>query len=289
MRDRWHKDGSTLRHPAEVTMRADERKDCTGEGLTLPDWLAPLLLSPLVGSFLGVLIRRIPRGEPVTLSRSRCEACRRTLSAADLVPLLSHLILRGCCRGCGAPIAPFHWRVELAAAGVALWVVLWATLSVGDFHLTGRIWANCTLGWTLLALVWIDLEHGRLPDLLTLPLVVAGLTATWVLEPWALADHAIGALVGYAVFRFLAVVYRVWRGREGLGGGDAKLLAAAGAWVGWQGLNSVVVIAALVGLATALARRSTGEPLGAATAVPFGPGLALGLWLVRLHAGVLAG
>jgi leader peptidase (prepilin peptidase)/N-methyltransferase len=264
-------------------MRTGGRKDRRRGGTTLPDWLAPLLLSPLVGSFLGVLIRRLPRGEPVALSRSHCESCGRTLGAAELVPLLSHLAFRGRCRGCKARIAPFHWRVELAAIGVALWAVL----AAGEMGPVSRTWADCALGWTLLALIWIDLEHGRLPDVLTLPLVVAGLAATWALEPWAVTDHAVGALAGYAAFRLLAVAYRAWRGREGLGGGDAKLLAAAGAWVGWQGLDLVLLIAALAGLATALARRRPGEPLGAATSVPFGPALALGLWLVRLYAAAL--
>ncbi len=264
-------------------MRTGGRKDRAGEGMTLPDWLAPLLLSPLVGSFLGVLIRRLPRGEPVALSRSRCESCGRTLSAAELVPLLSHLASRGRCLGCRARIASFHWKVELAALGVALWAVL----ATGELGSAARLWADCAMGWTLLALIWIDLEHGRLPDVLTLPLVVAGLAVTWALEPWAVTDHAIGVLTGYAAFRLLAVAYRAWRGREGLGGGDAKLLAAAGAWVGWQGLDLVLLIAALAGLATALMRRRPGEQLGAATSVPFGPALALGLWLVRLHAGIL--
>ncbi|MBP0494946.1 prepilin peptidase [Pararoseomonas indoligenes] len=253
-----------------------------------PEWLAPLFLAPFVGSFLGVLIRRLPRGEPVALSRSRCEACGRNLGALDLVPLVSHAALRGRCRGCAAPIPSFHWKVELAALGVALWVVLGAVLAPGDAG-PGRLWADLALGWTLLALAWIDLEHGRLPDVLTLPLVVGGLGATLALEPWALTDHAIGAVLGYAAFRLVALAYRAWRGREGLGGGDAKLLAAAGAWVGWQGLDAVVVIAALAGLATALVRRRPGEPLGATTSLPFGPGLAFGLLLVRLHGGALTG
>lgn len=246
--------------------------------MTLPAWLPPLLLAPFVGSFLGVLVRRLPRGEPVVVARSRCESCGRTLGPAELVPLASYALLRGRCRGCAAPIAPFHPGVELAALAVALWAVLAA-----DGAPPARLWADLGLGWTLLALAWIDLEHGRLPDVLTLPLVVAGLLATWAVEPAALLDHALGAVLGYAAFALLTLAYRAWRGREGLGGGDAKLLAAAGAWVGWGGLDLVVVIGALAGLATALLLRRPGVPLGAATAVPFGPGLALGLWLVRLH------
>jgi len=247
---------------------------------TLPAWLPPLLLAPFVGSFLGVLIRRLPRGEPVVWTRSRCEACGRTLRAAELVPLASFAVQRGRCRGCGAPIAPFHWRVELAATAVVASVLLLEGTAAG----AGRIWADCVLGWALLALAWIDLEHGRLPDALTLPLVVAGLAATALIEPVAVLDHALGAVLGYAAFRLLAAAYRALRGRAGLGGGDAKLLAAAGAWVGWQGLDGVLIVGASAGLATALLRRRPGEALGAGTAVPFGPGLAVGIWLVRLHA-----
>ncbi len=242
-----------------------------------PAWLLPILVAPFVGSFLGVLIRRLPRGAPVGLARSRCESCARPLGAADLVPFLSHALLRGRCRTCRAPIAPFHWHVELAAVLVAAWAVL----AAGDD--VGRAWADCALGWSLLALAWIDLGTGRLPDVLTLPLVVAGLVATTILDPAAMAGHAIGAAAGYGAFRLLALAYRAWRGREGLGGGDAKLLAAAGAWVGAAALGEVVLIGALAGLATAPLRRARGERLGAGTAIPFGPGLALGAWLVRLH------
>lgn len=245
--------------------------------MTLPAWLPPLLFAPFVGSFLGVLIRRLPRGRSVAWSRSCCETCGRVLGVAELVPLASHVLQSGRCRGCGTPVASFHWWVELAALAVALW----AALAAGEDP--GRLWADCALGWTLLALAWIDLEHGRLPDILTLPLVLGGLVATAVLEPWAVLDHALGAALGYAALRLLIVVYRVVRGREGLGGGDAKLLAAAGAWVGWQGLDAVLVLGAMAGLATATLRRGPGERLGAGTAVPFGPGLALGIWLVRLY------
>ena len=177
----------------------------------MPEWLPPLLVSPFVGSFLGVVIRRLPLGEPVVLSRSRCEACARTLGALELVPFLSHALLRGRCLGCGAPIAPFHWRVELAAFVIATWAIL----AAGEAAPAARIWADCALGWTLLALAWIDLEHGRLPDVLTLPLVLAGLLATWRLEPWAILDHAAGSILGYAAFRMVAIAYRAWRGRDG--------------------------------------------------------------------------
>ena len=240
------------------------------------DWVWPLLAAPFVGSVAGVLVRRLPAGRPVVVARSACESCGRALGPKELVPLLSYVLQRGRCRACGAAIAPFHWQIELAAVLVALSVVVVQESS------PAAIWADCTFGWTLLALAWIDWERGRLPDALTLPLLVAGLIATQWLEPWRLLDCAVGAAAGYVAFRMIAIGYRAWRGRDGLGQGDAKLLAAAGAWVGWDGLNDVVLLGAVAGIGIALWRgRRSG--VSAMTSVPFGPGLALGAFIVRLH------
>src|ERR1700712_3131186 len=104
------------------------------------DWVWPLLAAPFVGSFLGVLIRRLPQGRPVAWSRSECEACGRPIGPRDLAPLFSHLALGGRCRSCGAAIAAQHWQVELAAAAVAGCAVL----AVPDVE---RLWLDCGLGW----------------------------------------------------------------------------------------------------------------------------------------------
>ncbi len=247
----------------------------------MPFWLPPLLVAPFIGSFLGVLIRRLPAGQPVTLARSRCESCGRILGPAELVPVLSYAALRGRCRGCGAPVGRFHLAVELAAAGVAA-VAIAAFPNAAD---AGWIWAACALGWGLLALAWIDWEWLRLPDALSLPLILLGLAATAWLDFPALADHAIGAAGGYSAFRAIALAYRALRGREGLGRGDASLLAAGGAWLGWQPLPLVVLGAALCGLAIALIRALRGETLARATAIPFGPPLALAIWALFLAGG----
>lgn len=238
------------------------------------EWLLPLMVAPFVGSLLGVLIERLPAGRPVAMSRSSCNTCGRILGPAEMVPVLSYVALRGRCRGCSAPIGRNHLIVEAAAAAVAVWV-----LAVQDDPAVA--WADCALGWTLLTLAWIDLRHQRLPDVLTLPLLMAGLTATWWLEPWGILGHALGAVIGYAAFWLVAAGYRAWRGRDGLGPGDAKLLAAAGAWVGWDQLNQVVLLGVVVTLGLALwqFRGRFHGSLG----VPFGPGLALGLWIMRLH------
>lgn len=240
----------------------------------LPDWAAALVLAPFIGSFLGVLIRRLPTGRRIMWARSACEACGHRLGGPEMVPLASYLLLRGRCRACHAPIALFHPLIELAALAVA------ASAAAG--HGGALLWADCLLGWTLLALGWIDAETMLLPDVLTLPLLLAGLGATFLLTPGRLAAHAAGAAAGYLLFRGIARLYRALRGREGLGEGDAKLLAAAGAWVGWAALPEVVLVAALLGLGAAAIARLRGQALSGATAIPFGPCLALALWLVRL-------
>ncbi len=138
------------------------------------------------------------------------------------------------------------------------------------------------LGWTLLALAWIDWEHFWLPDVLTLPLLVAGLVATWLLSRPATVDHALAALVAYAGLRGLGVLYARLRRREGIGQGDAKLLAAGGAWLGLAALPSLLLLSALLGLAAAGIARLRGRHVDAATALPFGPPLAAAIWLLWL-------
>lgn len=247
-----------------------------------PAWLWPVLLAPFIGSFLGVLITRLPRGRDVVWARSACETCHRPLSALDLVPVLSFLVLRGRCRTCGGRISRFHLAVELAAVLVAVW----AATTTPD---PAWIWADCALGWTLLALCWIDIWHFLLPDVLTLPLVLAGLGATVVLDPSATTNAAAGAAIGYLALTSVEIAYRALRHRDGLGRGDAKLMAAAGAWVGWQSLPQVIVGAALAGIAAGVVlhivrKKRTGTRLGD-TVIPFGPCIAIAVWLVRLYGG----
>jgi len=239
-------------------------------------WCGPLLAAPFIGSLLGVLVRRLPAERPVAWDRSACEACGHRLAARDLVPIASFLALRGRCRFCAAPIALEHLAIELAAVVVAASAACAAWGSV--------LWAGCALGWTLLALGWIDWEHFLLPDVLTLPLVVAGLAATWALAPWALADHAIAAALGYAALRLLGLLYRAWRGFQGIGEGDAKLLAAAGAWLGLAALPYVILLGALLGLAAAGVLWLLGREMRRTTPLPFGTALAAATWALWLGA-----
>ena len=240
-------------------------------------WLAPLLAAPLVGSFVGVLIRRLPAGRPVGLARSECDVCGHGLGVRDLIPLASYAWLAGRCRHCGAAIGRFHPTIELAAIAIAL-VAIWAG---GEDP--ARIWEDCALGWSLLALAWIDWDHMRLPDGLTLPLLLAGLAATWLSRPDDIGAHALGATAGFLALETLALAYRRMRGRDGIGAGDAKLLAAGGAWLGWESLPWVVLLAALIGLALALALHLRGRRIDRATALPFGPCLAVAIWAAFLY------
>ena len=233
-----------------------------------------LAVSPIVGSFIGVVIRRLPDGVTIVGGRSVCEACGIVLQARDLVPLASWLATRGRCRHCGAALAGFYPAVELAAIAIAL-----ISLAV-DTRLDA--WLDALFGFWLLALGWIDLRRWILPDVLTLPLIAAGLAAAALWAPDDLADRVIGAVGGYVGLRLAAWAYRRWRGREGLGGGDAKLLAGIGAWTGAVGLPSVVFGAAAMGLAAAGAMALAGQSLRRDSAVPFGPFLAIAGWLVWL-------
>ena len=241
----------------------------------MPNWLLPLILAPFIGSFAALLIHRLPTGQPVALARSRCDSCGHLLGPRDLVPMFSFLALGGLCRWCHGRIAPSHLAVELACLGIAVWVVL----TQGDPLL---VWLSCGLGWTLLTLAWIDSQHMILPDVLTLPLTLAGLGATWLVDPDAVTDHTMAAAAGYLGFRAVELGYRKLRGRDGLGEGDAKLMAAAGAWVGLGPLPTVVLAAALAGLAIATALHLAGRGMHAASAIPFGPAICVAIWVVWL-------
>jgi leader peptidase (prepilin peptidase) / N-methyltransferase len=236
--------------------------------------VAVLVAGPFVGSFLGVVIERLPAGRPLAFGRSRCDACGATLGAKDLVPIASWLWQRGRCAHCRAELSAFYPIIELAALAVAAS----AALVVSGWLLL----VSCMLGWTLLTLAAIDQRHFLLPDILTLPLIPAGLSVAFALDPALVVSHLVGALAGFAAFAAIAFVYRRLRRREGLGLGDAKLLAAAGAWLGWQALPGLVVIAAVCALAVALARAVAGDRLSATTKIAFGSYLALAFWLVWL-------
>lgn len=246
----------------------------------MTDWLrldaiVLLLAAPCVGSFLGVLIERLPAGRPIAWGRSACPSCGRRLGARDLVPLLSWVLNRGRCRYCRASLGLFYPAIEVAALGVAIW-----SLAVVPGWL---VWVTCGLGWTLLVLAAIDWRHLILPDSLTLPLIPLGLLVAWSVNPEWLMSHVIGAVAGFVLLWAVAVLYSRLRGREGLGLGDAKLLAAAGAWLGWEGIPSVILISAAVALLAAVIRARSKGSLDPKQPLPYGPYLAGAFWLVWLY------
>lgn len=165
----------------------------------------------------------------------------------------------------------------MGLAGVLLGV--WSMLAVGwPLAVVGVL-----LAVALLLIAVIDAEHFWLPNILTLPLGAAGLAASAFIGPGRFADHLIGAILGFAVLAGLAALYKRMRGRDGLGGGDARLLGALGAWVGWAGLPSVVVWASLAGLSWVLARVLARRAPSLDTALPYGTYLAIGAWLTWLY------
>lgn len=233
------------------------------------------LIGLLVGSCLGALAARWPGlDRSFLLGRSRCAACGTALSPAELIPLWSWIRQRGRCRHCGAPIGWLPLLAELGGGGAAL--LAFASLPPATallFTLTG---------WCLLLLALIDAAHGRLPDILTLPLALAGLLACAAGAAPGLPaplESALAASLGFALFHGIDRLYRRWRGRAGLGLGDAKLLAALGAWLGLEALAHGVLLAALMALAFAYAKGLRQR----FDALAFGPWLALAfaalLWL----------
>lgn len=229
--------------------------------------------APCIGSFIAVVAERLPQGRPILLDRSRCETCETQLCWHELIPIMSWIAQGGRCRRCGSAIGWAALGAELSALAIAIWALL--VLPIGAWL------PALALGWSLLALALIDFKTMLLPDRITLPLLAGGLIAAGVLAPTRLAEHALGAAIGFASLTVIALVYERARGRVGLGGGDAKLFAAIGAWVGWPGLPSTLLIAGIAGIAHAVL--SGRGRLVAGDRIPFGPALALGGWIVWLH------
>lgn len=229
--------------------------------------LAALLVAPALGSFAALAADRMPEGRGVVTGRSRCDGCGGRIALRDLVPLLSFALLRGRARCCAAPI-PRHLPVIEAAF---LAVPVSAALAGAPLA------ASCGLGWALVALAAVDARTLTLPDAVTLPLLALGLALSAVGVTGPLALHAAGAAVGAALVVVIDAAYRAVRRTPGMGMGDAKLLAAAGAWCGLAALPSVLLLGCAAGLLTALATGAS-----ARTPVPFGPALAVAFWTTWL-------
>jgi leader peptidase (prepilin peptidase) / N-methyltransferase len=241
---------------------------------SVPAALAGLALGAVAGSFVATILVRWPDGRSALSGRSRCDACEARLHVLDLVPVLSYAALRGRCRRCGARIDSRHLALEIAAAAIGL-----VALAAHPLPLAA---ATALLGWWLLLIAALDLEHHWLPDVLTLPLIPLGLAAAWAGLGPPLWERLAGAAIGWAALAGLAFLYRMVRGRDGMGGGDPKLMAALGAWVGAWFLPAILLGAGLAGLAAVAAMRLRGREVKRDSRLPLGTLLALAAWPVWL-------
>lgn len=225
----------------------------------------------MFGSFLNVVVYRVPRKESIVRPRSRCPHCGRELTAADNVPVLSWLVLRGRCRTCKGPISPRYLVGEMGTA------VLWALCAL---RLRG-IWLPVVYGalfWVLLALSLIDLEHKILPNKIVYPATIAGVAgfaaaAFGIGEPWWIVRGLVGGAVAFTFFLVVALIYPA-----GMGMGDVKLSFLVGlalAFAGWGTLYVGLVLGFAIGAVAGVALMLVGKA-GRKTQVPFGPFMALG-------------
>jgi leader peptidase (prepilin peptidase)/N-methyltransferase len=246
-------------------------------------WLWPALLGALglvFGSFIATVAIRWPAGRSPLRGRSQCDGCAKELGARELVPVLSYMLQRGRCRGCGARIAPSHLVTELLGGAIGV---------IAGFAAPGMGGAcGALFGWMLLALAALDLAALWLPDLLTAALALTGLALGGFATDMApLGDRVIGGLAGFGGLWLVAMLYRSLRGRHGLGGGDPKMLGAIGLWLGWQLLPLVLLSACVVGLAVVLTMLVLRRRVSGGAALPFGTMLAVGgfaMWIaMALH------
>lgn len=259
-------------------------------------WPLAAVLGLCLGSFLNVVITRLPvmlmqgwraeAREALELDAeqtprfnllsppSQCPGCGTPIAWHDNIPVLGYLKRRGRCAGCGQRISPQYPLIELAGGTLTLAVVAIHGASVSSLFLIGACLA-------LLALAAIDFRTQLLPDAITLPLLWAGLLYQLLFQPLMLHSAVIGAMAGYLVLWIFYWLFKLVTGKEGMGYGDFKLLAALGAWLGWQQLPLLLLLSAgvgaLVGIAAQLAiPRLRGAPM------PFGPFLAMAGWIALL-------
>ncbi|ABC80413.1 type 4 prepilin peptidase 1, Aspartic peptidase, MEROPS family A24A [Anaeromyxobacter dehalogenans 2CP-C] len=214
-------------------------------------WVA--LVGGVVGSFLNVVIARVPAGESIVSPGSRCPRCRTPIAWYDNVPVVSWLVLRARCRSCRAPISARYPLVEALVAGVAL--LAWARHGLAVAAL-----GELVLVSLLVALAFIDLDTWLLPHALTWPLIATGLAAAAAgLGPATLQGSAIGAAVGFLAFALVSVVGEKVLHKEALGFGDVWLLSGIGAWLGVAALLPVVLLASVQGSVVGLVLLALGK------------------------------
>lgn len=227
-----------------------------------------LLFGAIVGSFLNVVILRLPsEGESIVFPASHCTSCSTTLRWYDNIPILSYLLLGGKCRYCSARISVQYPLVELSMALLSMALIHKFGLSVngaGYFIFTAA----------LLAIIWIDIYLQIIPDVISLPGIVVGFLFSLISPTLTWQSSLIGLLAGGGVLYAIALLYFFWRNIDGMGGGDIKLLAMIGAFLGWQSLPFVIfassVSGTVVGLLAMVKQKKGGQ-----TRIPFGPFLSI--------------
>ena len=254
------------------------------------------ILGLAVGSFLNVVIWRLPRGESLAHPPSACPKCGHEIRKRDNIPVLSWLILRGRCRDCGAPISP---RYPLVEAGTALFFGLVAldfvTRAPDQPQASAALWALPAflyLAAVSVTLAAIDIDLRRLPDRIVLPSIVVGVVllalATFGAGDWGLLVRAlVGGAVLFAFYFALVLAYP-----RGMGFGDVKLAALLGLYLGWMGWDALIVgafaaflIGGVFAIVLVLVKRANGK-----TAIPFGPWMLLGAWVgIFLGSDIAAG
>jgi leader peptidase (prepilin peptidase)/N-methyltransferase len=235
---------------------------------TLPANIMAFVLGACIGSFLNVCIYRIPAGLSIVHPGSSCPHCKTMIPFYDNIPMLSYLLLMGKCRHCKAPIAIRYPLVELLGglSGLACIVAFGPTLH----GLLIFIFIA-----TLMVVTFIDMDHRIIPDVITLPGIPVFFLFAFAVPTVTWRDSAIGILIGGGTLFIVAWLYHLITGREGMGGGDIKLLAMLGAMLGWKGILFTIFAASAIGTVVGLLTMIKSSK-GMRLAIPFGPFLSLG-------------
>jgi len=225
-------------------------------------------LGLIVGSFSNVCIYRIPRNESVIYPASHCPKCRTKIKPIDNIPLLSYILLKGRCRNCGSKISIQYPVVEFLTGLIYLIVYLIYGLSIQTL-------VYIILSSALIIIAFIDLQEQIIPDIISLPGIVIGLILSFIVPYMSFINSALGALVGGGIILIIAWVGSIIFKKEAMGGGDVKLAAMIGAFLGWRytiiSLFLGFFIGALVGIILILSKIKSKEDM-----VPFGPFIVLG-------------
>lgn len=226
------------------------------------------LLGALLGSFANVVIVRLPAEESVVRPRSHCRQCRKPIAWYDNIPIASWIVRRGRCRFCGAAFSIRYPFVELLTAVLFAWF----------FQVDGWSWnlaEHLIFVFALVCCTFIDFDHMILPDEFTLSGIVIGLAGALINPDRSFWEAAIGFLIGGGFLWFMAWLYYAMTGKDGMGGGDIKLIAWIGAVLGFKAIPYVILVSAVVGSIVGLAL-AWKQREGLKTAIPYGPYLALG-------------